>query len=67
MTNVMEERARGRGERRDGGMDTRLADDASVRSPVLINRASHADSSRVLTTRLICLSTLAYRSSKVRQ
>lgn len=32
----------------------RLADDASVHSPGLINRASHADPSRVLTTCLIC-------------
>lgn len=34
--------------RTNGEMETRLANDASVHSPVLINRASHADPSRVI-------------------
>lgn len=52
----IEEYAKRRSEQTDGGMETRLADDASVHSPELINRASHADPSRVLTTCLICSS-----------
>lgn len=35
--------------RRQDRIEMRLGDDASVRSPVLINRLSHADPSRILT------------------
>lgn len=39
---AIEEYAKGRNKKTDSGMEMRLEDDASVHSPGLINRASHA-------------------------